>query len=96
MPLSKTNIDIKKANQVNVYTNSINSINARKFLYNEKLKDISNTDLLIVINNIENSLNNYEAPNYNDISIVRQFAKSSSNIASFTADVITILRIFIK
>ncbi len=103
VPLSKTNVDIKtnfvdikKANQVNVFTDSINSINAKKFIYNEELTDTSNTDLLVAINNIENSLNNYETPNYNDMSVVKQFAKSSSNIASFAADVITILGVFLK
>ncbi|PTF18892.1 hypothetical protein [Staphylococcus cohnii] len=101
--LSKTNVviktnsvDIKKANQVNIFAESINSINAKKFIYNEELTDTSNTDLLVAINNIENSLNNYEALNYNDMSVVKQFAKSSSNIASFAADVITILGVFIK
>lgn len=103
VPLSKTNVDIKtnsvdikKANQINVFTDSINSINAKKFIYNEELTDTSNTDLLVAINNIENSLNNYETPNYNDMSVVKQFAKSSSNIASFAADVITILGVFLK
>ena len=103
VPLSKTNVDIKtnsvdikKANQVNVFTDSINSINAKKFIYNEELTDTSNTDLLVAINNIENSLNNYETPNYNDMSVVKKFAKSSSNIASFAADVITILGVFLK
>lgn len=103
VPLSKTNVDIKtnsvdikKANQVDVFTDSINSINAKKFIYNEELTDTSNTDLLVAINNIENSLNNYETPNYNDMSVVKQFAKSSSNIASFAADVITILGVFLK
>lgn len=103
VPLSKTNVDIKtnsvdikKANQVNVFTDSINSINAKKFIYNEELTDTSNTDLLVAINSIENSLNNYETPNYNDMSVVKQFAKSSSNIASFAADVITILGVFLK
>ncbi|WP_231635423.1 hypothetical protein [Staphylococcus carnosus] len=96
VPLSKTNVDIKKANQVNVFTDSINSINAKKFIYNEELTDTSNTDLLVAITNIENSLNNYETPNYNDMSVVKQFAKSSSNIASFAADVITILGVFLK
>ena len=103
VPISKTNVDIKtnsvdikKANQVNIFAESINSINAKKFIYNEELTDTSNTDLLVVINNIENPLNNYEAPNYNDMSVVKQFAKSSSNIASFAADVITILGLFIE
>jgi len=103
VPLSKTNVDIKtnsvdikKANQVNIFAESINSINAKKFIYNEELTDTSNTDLLVAINNIENSLNNYETPNYNDMSVVKQFAKSSSNIASFAADIITILGVFIK
>lgn len=95
VPLSKTNVDIK-TNSVDIFTESINSINAKKFIYNEELTDTSNTDLLVAINNIENSLNNYEAPNYNDMSVVKKFAKSSSNIASFAADIITILGVFIE
>lgn len=103
VPLSKTNVDIKtnsvdikKVDKVNLYTNSINSINARKFMYNEELTDTSNKDLLVAINSIEKSLSNYKEPNYNDMSVVKQFAKSSSNIASFAADVITILGPFLK
>src|SRR5699024_11559054 len=67
VPLSKTNVDIKtnsvdikKPNQVNIFVESINSINAKKFIYNEELTDTSNTDLLVAINNIENSLNRSE------------------------------------
>ncbi|MCD8854569.1 hypothetical protein [Staphylococcus epidermidis] len=103
VPLSKTNVDIKtnsvdikKVDRVNLYANSINSINARKFMYNEELTDTSNKDLLVAINSIEKSLSNYKEPNYNDMSVVKQFAKSSSNIASFAADVITILGPFLK
>ena len=63
----------------------------KKFMYNEELTDTSNKDLLVAINSIEKSLSSYKEPNYNDMSVVKQFAKSSSNIASFAADVITIL-----
>lgn len=103
LPLSKTNVDIKtntvdikKANQVNIFTESINSIKAKKFIYKEELDDNINADLLFAINNIENSLNHYIVPNYSDMTVVKKFAKSSSNIASFAADVITILAVFIK
>ena len=50
---------------------------------NEELTDTSNKDLLVAINSIEKSLSSYKEPNYNDMSVVKQFAKSSSNIASF-------------
>ena len=53
-------------------------------MYNEELTDTSNKDLLVAINSIEKSLSSYKEPNYNDMSVVKQFAKSSSNIASFS------------
>lgn len=94
--INTNSVDIKKANQINIYAETINSINAKKFIYEEELNDISNVDLMIAVNNIQNTLNNQMAPTHEDLSVLKRFAKSSSSIASFASDIITILGVFLK
>lgn len=89
-------VDIQNVNQVTIYATTINHINAKKFMVEDELQDPNNTDLLNAINRIEKDLLDKLVPKYEDVSIVRKFARTTSDIAGFAADVITILGPFIS
>lgn len=86
--INTNTVEINKAHNIYLYTETINSIRSKKLNYIE--------ELLNAVNNIENCLANYMQPSDNDIITLKKFARYTSNISGFASDIITILSIFLK
>ncbi|WP_185160638.1 hypothetical protein [Mammaliicoccus sciuri] len=94
--INTNTVEINKAHNIYLYTETINSIRSKKLNYIEELHLTENDELLNAVNNIKNCLANYMQPSDNDIITLKKFARYTSNISGFASDIITILSIFLK
>ncbi|MCY7151422.1 hypothetical protein MK541_04420 [Streptococcus gallolyticus subsp. gallolyticus] len=83
------------ADQVTIYSDSIAQIKAEKFIYADELNYLENTQLLDVLNRILEELEAEEKPSDENLKFLRTVAKSTSELAGFAANIITILSPFL-
>ncbi|MFC5630759.1 MULTISPECIES: hypothetical protein [Streptococcus] len=83
------------ADQVTIYSNSIAQIKTERFIYAEELNSSENTELLNVLNRILEELEREQNPSDENLRFLRKVAKSTSELAGFAANIITILSPFL-
>ncbi|MGT2712709.1 hypothetical protein [Streptococcus oriscaviae] len=83
------------AAQVTIYSNSIAQIKAERFIYSDELNSLENTQLLNVLNRILEELEGEENPSDENLKFLRTVARSTSELAGFAANIITILSPFL-
>ncbi|MGT2948868.1 hypothetical protein [Streptococcus devriesei] len=83
------------ADQVTIYSNSIAQIKTERFIYAEELNSSENAQLLNVLNRILEELEREQNPSDEDFIFLRKVAKSTSELAGFAANIITILSPFL-
>ncbi|MDK6972655.1 hypothetical protein KZA77_002265 [Streptococcus constellatus] len=80
------------ANQVTIYSDSIAQIKAERFMYADEL---NNTQLLNVLNQILEELEAEKGPSDENLKFLKNVARSTSELAGFAANIITILSPFL-
>lgn len=84
------------AQEVTIYTDVLREIVSQRFMMEDELALPQNNDILMVLKNIEKALKNEKSPHQTDLHFLRNIAKSTSELASFAANIITILSPFLR
>lgn len=84
------------AQKVTIYTDVLKEIVSQRFMMEDELTLPQNNDILMVLKNIERALKNEKSPHQTDLHFLRNIAKSTSELASFAAYIITILSPFLQ
>ena len=97
--INANDVSIDNVEQITINTKAITSIKAKKLeiinnSYNLDKEDV--LELIKIIENIECKLLNNDNQEHNDIDDLKIMAKRIPTIASFLADIITIVQPFFK